>query len=234
MSASAQKASSSTMTSRPAPVSPLPLLYWGGVCTGVECTDNAEISTFSAGLRGDCGEVSWGPVLSMAVNVNSYLIPVAAQRPPGISLGFGFTGVDYCLLSDHGCEYSCVNTDRSFACQCPEGHVLRSDGKTCASEFRHIEILGQTGLSTGPAGASGLLTCPECPLGLTGPLDVCVPASQSPWGLGPKLPPRAPGNGFGISTHSASLTTIMRKALILGMLLWFVHTEIYVQIWLPL
>ncbi|TKC41563.1 hypothetical protein EI555_015686, partial [Monodon monoceros] len=42
------------------------------------------------------------------------------------------TGVDYCLLSDHGCEYSCVNTDRSFACQCPEEHVLRSDGKTCA------------------------------------------------------------------------------------------------------
>lgn len=45
-----------------------------------------------------------------------------------------FAGVDYCLLSDHGCEYSCVNTDRSFACQCPDGHVLRSDGKTCASK----------------------------------------------------------------------------------------------------
>jgi hypothetical protein len=57
---------------------------------------------------------------------------------PGNSLAFGFAGVDYCLLSNHGCEYSCINTDRSFACQCPEGHVLRSDGKTCASESQQV------------------------------------------------------------------------------------------------
>lgn len=57
----------------------------------------------------------------------------------------GFAGVDYCLLSDHGCEYSCVNTDRSFSCQCPDGHVLRSDGKTCTSECS--EVWQQVGLA---------------------------------------------------------------------------------------
>lgn len=63
--------------------------------------------------------------------------PEASLTSPKPHLVFCFAGVDYCLLSDHGCEYACVNTDRSFSCRCPEGHVLRSDGKTCASESRH-------------------------------------------------------------------------------------------------
>lgn len=57
--------------------------------------------------------------------------------------------MDYCLLSRHGCEYSCVNTDRSFVCECPEGHVLRSDGKTCASECCDV---GRGGHGTGDRG----------------------------------------------------------------------------------
>lgn len=46
----------------------------------------------------------------------------------------GFAGVDHCLLNDHGCQHACISTDTSFVCQCPEGHRLRGDGKTCASE----------------------------------------------------------------------------------------------------
>ena len=40
-------------------------------------------------------------------------------------------GVDYCLLNDHGCEQLCVNRETSYSCQCTEGFVLQSDGKTC-------------------------------------------------------------------------------------------------------
>lgn len=57
--------------------------------------------------------------------------------------------MDYCLLSHHGCEYSCVNTDRSFVCECPEGHVLRADGKTCARECGDV---GRGGPGTGGRG----------------------------------------------------------------------------------
>lgn len=28
----------------------------------------------------------------------------------------GLVGADYCLLSNYGCEYFCVNTDRFFVC----------------------------------------------------------------------------------------------------------------------
>lgn len=71
-----------------------------------------------------------------------------AQRPRDpLTWLLGFAGADYCLLSDHGCEYACINTDTSFACQCPEGHVLRSDGKTCASECS--QIWRQVGLGIG-------------------------------------------------------------------------------------
>lgn len=124
-----------------------------------------------------------------------------ADRDPGTLHGFGLTGVDYCLLSDHGCEYSCVSTDSSFACQCPEGHVLHSDGKTCASESPHIWDPG-TGLSMSPCGCPGLLACACAQVSSLRPhwaLVMCMPTSQSHWGLCPKLPSHAPENGFAIS-----------------------------------
>lgn len=107
--------------------------------------------------------------------------PVASLTGPrGPHLGLGFPGADYCLLSDHGCEYACVNTDRSFACQCPEGHVLRSDGKTCASESRHFQDSGTVrtrSVRSLGVGVALMLTpaCAWCPLPVVGPVqgDMC-------------------------------------------------------------
>lgn len=113
---------------------------------------------------------------------------------PGISRGFGFTGADYCLLSDHGCEYSCVNTDKSFACQCPEGHVLRSDGKTCASKCDRSRVRSWDRQDSAQAlvGASGRRPfIPECPLRLDwGPGNMCACISK------PDFLSHAPGNGL--------------------------------------
>lgn len=135
MSASAQKASSSMMTLRPAPVSPP---FTSPLGKGLP-QDQHVLLCPPGRLWGILQGTSAFNSSKCEVLLNSHRNPEASQtEAPGITRGFGFTGADYCLLSDHGCEYSCVNTDRSFACQCPEGHVLRSDGKTCASKSDHM------------------------------------------------------------------------------------------------
>ncbi|KAF5915181.1 hypothetical protein HPG69_011644 [Diceros bicornis minor] len=94
---------------------------------------------------------SWGCPLGTAClpwagdKNDGHSVPIIGSSEASLTTSPGWA--DYCLLSDHGCEYSCVNTDRSFACQCPEGHVLRSDGKTCASECP--EVRRQAGLGPG-------------------------------------------------------------------------------------
>lgn len=143
MSASAPKASLLTMTSRPAPVSPPFTFLQGRVPNRVyrqRREQHVLLCLFSLPHRETKGKSAGDHMFSKAVNVTCH--PPQPRRladtGSGTSLGFGLTGADYCLLSNHGCEYSCVNTDKSFACQCPEGHVLQSDGKTCASESHYI------------------------------------------------------------------------------------------------
>ena len=38
--------------------------------------------------------------------------------------------IDECKIPNW-CQYGCVNTDGGYECQCPEGKVLRDDGRTC-------------------------------------------------------------------------------------------------------
>lgn len=108
--------------------------------------------------RGGRGAVHWGlhafPGRGRRITGTSFPSSGPGGLADDLTWLLGLAGADYCLLSNHGCEYSCVNTDRSFACQCPEGHVLRSDGKTCASECS--EVGRQAALGTGIRGWGAL------------------------------------------------------------------------------
>merc|ERR1712223_1928473 len=39
--------------------------------------------------------------------------------------------VNECLQRPGPCEHECTNSWGSYACSCPQGYVLNSDGKTC-------------------------------------------------------------------------------------------------------
>lgn len=41
-----------------------------------------------------------------------------------------------CELQDHGCEHICVNTLGGFLCSCYVGYELKSDKKSCESEYQ--------------------------------------------------------------------------------------------------
>lgn len=128
---------------------------------------------------GDSGDVHWDCMPSREGGVGMTVTGSHHHRPE-VSLikgclAFGFAGVDYCLLSDHGCEYSCVNVDRSFACQCPEGHVLRSDGKTCASKcLKDKRDLHRCSVGAGVGALpTCICACVSCLQALLGPNE-CV------------------------------------------------------------
>ena len=40
--------------------------------------------------------------------------------------------VNECSTSSHGCDHVCVNTNGSYYCNCREGFVLSSNGRTCS------------------------------------------------------------------------------------------------------
>ena len=39
------------------------------------------------------------------------------------------------MSSDNGCQYKCRNENGGFACDCPVGFQLQSDGKNCSSKL---------------------------------------------------------------------------------------------------
>ena len=46
--------------------------------------------------------------------------------------------IDECLV-DNWCQHECRNTIGGWECLCPEGKVLRDDGKTCGIQCYHCE-----------------------------------------------------------------------------------------------
>ena len=45
------------------------------------------------------------------------------------------TDIDECLGPDNGCEHGCVNTIRSYNCNCTEGYKLYTDERTCTGIY---------------------------------------------------------------------------------------------------
>ena len=39
--------------------------------------------------------------------------------------------IDECAVANGGCEHNCINTERSFYCDCRDGFVLEDDGRQC-------------------------------------------------------------------------------------------------------
>ena len=52
------------------------------------------------------------------------------------------TDIDECANSTtHECQQVCINTFRSYICQCNQGYRLKSDGKTCEGNLNYISFI---------------------------------------------------------------------------------------------
>ena len=43
--------------------------------------------------------------------------------------------INECEISNGGCQHQCININGSYTCQCNEGFLLNSNGKTCTGKF---------------------------------------------------------------------------------------------------
>ena len=68
--------------------------------------------------------------------------------------------IDECQI-DNWCQHQCINTIGGWQCLCPEGKVLRNDGKTCGIQCYHCE---------------GAATNAECN---AQPMETCSPDANS-------------------------------------------------------
>jgi hypothetical protein len=53
--------------------------------------------------------------------------PLLSPRKKSLSVGFA--------ENTDNCAMTCVNTDGTFYCTCPQGYSLNNDGFTCTSKY---------------------------------------------------------------------------------------------------
>ena len=47
------------------------------------------------------------------------------------SFSITMVDIDECMDSNGGCEYTCINTNGSYTCSCPDGFHLSPNGLNC-------------------------------------------------------------------------------------------------------
>ena len=72
----------------------------------------------------------WTTIYLNYSNTSMHVIALTRQR-------MFFSDADECSVSNGGCSHSCVNTEGSYKCECPDQElILTSDNKTC--EEKHF------------------------------------------------------------------------------------------------